>query len=125
MSGQRVAQPSPASNRAAATPRTREAASTSASRSTPSTVPLPTRGRHRRISNRPRRTSKRPRSAPSLEQVSEIDFDQMNRAVIDEFRAKGGRAGGMFANSPLILVHHRGARSGTQRIAPLVYLAAD
>ena len=57
--------------------------------------------------------------------MSETDFDQMNRAVIDEFRTTGGRAGGMFANSPLILVHHRGARSGTQRIAPLVYLAAD
>ena len=38
------------------------------------------------------------------------DFAAMNRAVIDEFRATGGRAGGMFEGKPLVLVHHVGAR---------------
>jgi deazaflavin-dependent oxidoreductase (nitroreductase family) len=47
------------------------------------------------------------------------DFDAQ---VIEEFRANGGKAGGMFEGMPLILVHHVGARSGTERVAPLVYL---
>ena len=51
-----------------------------------------------------------------------IDFDAMNRPVIADFRANGGRAGGIFADKPLVLVHHVGAKSGTERIAPLVPL---
>jgi len=50
-----------------------------------------------------------------------IDFDAMNRKVIDEFRSTGGKGSGIFADVPLILVHHVGAKSGTERIAPLVY----
>jgi deazaflavin-dependent oxidoreductase (nitroreductase family) len=53
------------------------------------------------------------------------DFDEMNRAVIDEFRATGGKAGGVFTGKPLVLVHHIGAKSGTERIAPLVPLVED
>jgi deazaflavin-dependent oxidoreductase (nitroreductase family) len=51
-----------------------------------------------------------------------IDFDEVNRQVIGEFREKGGKAGGMFEGKPLVLVHHVGAKSGVQRIAPLVPL---
>ncbi len=51
-----------------------------------------------------------------------IDFDEMNRRVIDEFRESGGKAGGMFEGKPLVLVHHVGAKSGKERIAPLVPL---
>ena len=55
-----------------------------------------------------------------------IDFDEMNRKVIAEFRETGGTAGGVFEGKPLVLVHHAGAKSGTQRIAPLVpYLDGD
>ncbi len=54
-----------------------------------------------------------------------INFDEMNRKVIEEFRATGGKAGGMFEGKPLVLVHHVGAKSGTQRIAPLVPLLED
>jgi deazaflavin-dependent oxidoreductase (nitroreductase family) len=50
------------------------------------------------------------------------DFAAINAQVIEEFRTSGGKVGGMFANAPLILVHHFGAKSGTERIAPLVYL---
>ncbi len=54
------------------------------------------------------------------------DFDAMNRRVIAEFREKGGRAGGVFEGKPLILVHHTGAKSGIERIAPLVpYVDGD
>lgn len=52
-------------------------------------------------------------------------FDEMNRTVIDEFRANGGKAGGVFEGKPLVLVHHTGAKSGTERIAPLVPLVDD
>jgi deazaflavin-dependent oxidoreductase (nitroreductase family) len=52
-------------------------------------------------------------------------FDEMNRAVIEEFRATGGKAGGVFEGKPLVLVHHTGAKSGVVRIAPLVPLLDD
>jgi deazaflavin-dependent oxidoreductase (nitroreductase family) len=54
-----------------------------------------------------------------------INFDEMNRQVIEEFRATGGTAGGMFEGKPLVLVHHVGAKSGTARVAPLVPLLQD
>jgi deazaflavin-dependent oxidoreductase (nitroreductase family) len=46
-----------------------------------------------------------------------------NQQVIEEFRANGGEVGGPFEGAPLLLLHHVGARSGEQRISPLVYLA--
>ena len=46
-----------------------------------------------------------------------------NAAVIAEFRANGGRVGGRFEGAPLLLLHHTGARSGTERVNPLAYLA--
>jgi deazaflavin-dependent oxidoreductase (nitroreductase family) len=53
------------------------------------------------------------------------EFDQMNDAVITEFRESGGKAGGVFEGKPLVLVHHTGAKSGIERIAPLVPLLDD
>ena len=49
-----------------------------------------------------------------------IDFDDLNRKVIDEFRETGGTAGGLLQGMPLVLVHHVGVKSGARRIAPLV-----
>jgi deazaflavin-dependent oxidoreductase (nitroreductase family) len=46
-----------------------------------------------------------------------------NAGVIEEFRANGGKAGGMFEGMPLILVHNVGAKSGKEFVTPLVYLA--
>jgi deazaflavin-dependent oxidoreductase (nitroreductase family) len=54
-----------------------------------------------------------------------VDFDAMNREVIREFRETGGKAGGVFTGKPLVLVHHVGAKSGRERIAPLVPLLED
>jgi deazaflavin-dependent oxidoreductase (nitroreductase family) len=51
-----------------------------------------------------------------------FDFDTMNRTVIREFRATGGKAGGAFEGKPLVLVHHIGVKSGIERISPLVPL---
>jgi len=53
---------------------------------------------------------------------SPADF---NAQVIEEFRAKGGRVGGMFEGLPILLLHHTGAKSGTERVNPLAYLADD
>jgi deazaflavin-dependent oxidoreductase (nitroreductase family) len=45
------------------------------------------------------------------------DFDS---EVIEEFRANAGHVGGSLADTPLILIHHVGARSGIERVTPLV-----
>jgi deazaflavin-dependent oxidoreductase (nitroreductase family) len=42
-----------------------------------------------------------------------------NTTMIEEFRANEGRVGGSWAGTTLILVHHIGARSGTERVTPL------
>ena len=44
-----------------------------------------------------------------------------NTSIIEEFRANEGRVGGQFEGAPMILIHHIGARSGTERVNPLVY----
>ena len=50
--------------------------------------------------------------------MSTPDF---NERIIEEFRANGGRVGGIFEGNPLLLLHHSGARSGRIRINPLAY----
>lgn len=50
-----------------------------------------------------------------------IDFNEFNRGIIEEFRANGGAVGGPFAGAPMVLVTHRGAKSGIERTTPLVY----
>jgi deazaflavin-dependent oxidoreductase (nitroreductase family) len=49
------------------------------------------------------------------------DGDDFNGKVIEEFRANGGRVGGFFEGAPLLLLHHTGAKTGTERVNPLVY----
>jgi deazaflavin-dependent oxidoreductase (nitroreductase family) len=44
-----------------------------------------------------------------------------NTRIIEEFRANEGRVGGAFAGRPLLLLDHRGARSGIVRTTPLMY----
>ena len=48
-----------------------------------------------------------------------------NSQTIQEFRAKGGRVGGPFEGAPMVLVHHRGRRSGREYITPVMYLPGD
>lgn len=50
------------------------------------------------------------------------DMNDFNAGVIEEFRANGGTAGGMFEGMPLLLLHNVGAKSGTAFVTPLVYL---
>jgi len=46
-----------------------------------------------------------------------------NTNNIEEFRANGGRVAGPWTGITLILVHHIGAKSGTERVSPLAYSA--
>lgn len=47
--------------------------------------------------------------------------EDFNARVIREFRENDGKVGPPFEGAPMILVHHVGAKSGTERITPLVY----
>ncbi len=51
--------------------------------------------------------------------------EDFNEQVIKEFRANGGRVGGMFEGANLLLLHNTGARSGAEYVTPLVYLEDD
>ncbi|MFI6148633.1 nitroreductase family deazaflavin-dependent oxidoreductase [Streptomyces sp. NPDC051109] len=48
-----------------------------------------------------------------------------NAKVIAEFRANEGRVGGVFEGAPLVLVHHRGRKSGQEYVSPMMYLPHD
>ena len=49
------------------------------------------------------------------------DGEDFNGKVIEEFRANGGKVGGWFEGATLLLLHHTGAKSGTERVNPLAY----
>ena len=48
-----------------------------------------------------------------------------NRQIIEEFRAHGGRVGGMFEGAPVLLLHTIGARTAQERVNPMMYLDLD
>ena len=49
------------------------------------------------------------------------DFNEFNRKIIAELRENGGVVGPPFEGAPMILVNHRGAKSGKAYTSPLVY----
>jgi deazaflavin-dependent oxidoreductase (nitroreductase family) len=51
------------------------------------------------------------------------EVNDWNRQIIEEFRTNGGKVGGRFEGAPLLLLHSMGARSGQERINPMMYLA--
>lgn len=44
------------------------------------------------------------------------DPGDFNGKIVAEFRASVGEAGGRFEGASLLLLHHTGARTGTQRV---------
>ena len=50
-------------------------------------------------------------------------MSNFNQTIIDEFRTNGGKVSGYFANTPLLLLHTIGAKSGQQRINPVAYVS--
>ena len=49
------------------------------------------------------------------------DTDDWNTQIINEFRANEGKVGGNFEGAPLLLLHTTGARTGQERINPMMY----
>jgi deazaflavin-dependent oxidoreductase (nitroreductase family) len=49
-------------------------------------------------------------------------MSDFNQGVIDEFHANAGKVGGYFAGANMLLLHSTGAKTGQQRVNPLVYV---
>lgn len=49
------------------------------------------------------------------------DVNDWNHKIIQEFRSNAGKVGGNFAGAPLLLLHTVGARSGRERVNPVMY----
>lgn len=52
-------------------------------------------------------------------------MSDFNARIIREFRENGGKVGPPFEGAPMILLHTTGARSGAERVQPLVYFDID
>ena len=63
------------------------------------------------------------RDSSSDEQVSAVN--DWNTKNIEEFRANHGALGGSFEGAPVLLLHTKGAKSGQERINPIMYLNED
>jgi deazaflavin-dependent oxidoreductase (nitroreductase family) len=48
--------------------------------------------------------------------------NERNLAIINEFRANGGKVGGPFAGRTLLLLHTVGAKSRQNRVNPVAYI---
>jgi deazaflavin-dependent oxidoreductase (nitroreductase family) len=53
------------------------------------------------------------------------DQQDWNAKVIAEFRANEGKVGGPFEGAPMLLLHHRGRKSGREHVTPTMYLAHE
>jgi F420H(2)-dependent quinone reductase len=49
-------------------------------------------------------------------------FGGMAKANTWIYRRTGGKVGGRLGKAPVLLLHHTGAKSGTKRVTPLLYL---
>lgn len=52
-------------------------------------------------------------------------FNDFNQKIIEEFRANGGTVTSAPFGRTLVLVHHRGAKSGKPRINPVMHVRQD
>jgi deazaflavin-dependent oxidoreductase (nitroreductase family) len=48
-----------------------------------------------------------------------------NSGIIEEFRTNEGKVGGRFEGAPMLLLHHKGAKTGTERVNPMVFQKVD
>lgn len=49
------------------------------------------------------------------------DTQDWNQQVIEDFRANAGKVGGPFEGASLLLLHTTGAKSGAERVTPIMY----
>ena len=52
-------------------------------------------------------------------------MSNMNQKIIEEFRANGGVVGGYFKGQTVLLLHTTGAKSGLERVNPVVTFRDD
>ena len=53
------------------------------------------------------------------------EYADWNTQIIEEFRANGGHCGGNFEGAPLLILHSTGAKTGQERVAPMMYQQVD
>jgi F420H(2)-dependent quinone reductase len=49
-------------------------------------------------------------------------WNQFTRAHVAAYRLTRGRFAGEYRGAPVLLLHHRGRKSGKERVSPLIYL---
>jgi deazaflavin-dependent oxidoreductase (nitroreductase family) len=59
------------------------------------------------------------------EKLATRAFNQVANFHVATFRLTGGRVGGHFRGAGVLLLHHRGRKSGRERVTPLLYLPDD
>ena len=57
--------------------------------------------------------------------MNDLPDTSMNPTIIEEFRANGGKVGGPFKDATLLLLHTTGAKSGQQRVNPVMCFRFD
>src|SRR5260370_25199747 len=75
-----------------------------------------------RGSHHPCQRISRDRERQEFDMSEPLDW---NAKPIAEFRAKEGRVGGVFEGAPIVLVHHRGRKSGREYVTPMMSLPHD
>src|SRR5690242_8453283 len=73
----------------------------------------------------PRDYYRRPDRSRQGQEFGMSDGQDWNEKIIAEFRANEGRVGGAFEGAPLVLLHHRGRKSGHEYVSPVMYLPDD
>lgn len=53
------------------------------------------------------------------------DVSDWNSKIIAEFRANEGQVGGQFEGAPVLLLHTTGAKTGRERVHPMMFLDLD
>ena len=53
------------------------------------------------------------------------ELNDWNARIIEEFRANEGKVGGQLEGAPMLLLRTTGARSGRERVNPMMYLDLD
>jgi hypothetical protein len=66
-----------------------------------------------------------PQQTETTEETIVTEVNEFNRHNIEEFRSNHGRLGGPFDGAPVLLLHTTEARSGQERVHPLIYLNDD
>jgi deazaflavin-dependent oxidoreductase (nitroreductase family) len=49
------------------------------------------------------------------------EANDWNSKIIEEFRSNGGKVGGPFEGAPLLLLHTTSAKTGKERVNPVMY----